>query len=185
MDMNKTLMLITVLVAAIIVGVVVWLQRAGDIDIQLPIAPEITNFEECVAAGYPVAESYPRQCITEDATFIEDIGNELEKTDLIIINNPRPNQLVTSPLEISGQARGTWYFEADFPVYLYDAEGNELAVAPATAQGEWMTEDFVPYNTTLTFEIPDTETGELVLEKSNPSGLPEHADELRIPVRFR
>src|SRR3989344_4611223 len=26
----------------------------------------ITSFEECVAAGYPVAESYPEQCMTPD-----------------------------------------------------------------------------------------------------------------------
>jgi len=24
--------------------------------------PEITNFEECIAAGNPAMESYPRQC---------------------------------------------------------------------------------------------------------------------------
>ena len=32
--------------------------------------------------------------------------------------------------------------------------------------------------------MPATSTGTLVLQKDNPSGLPEHADELRIPVRF-
>ena len=33
----------------------------------------IASFEECVAAGYPVMESYPRQCRTPDGTlFIED-----------------------------------------------------------------------------------------------------------------
>jgi len=36
----------------------------------------------------------------------------------------------------------------------------------------------------ITFENPETATGTLVLEKDNPSGLPEHADELRVPVRF-
>jgi uncharacterized protein YggE len=36
------------------------------------LASEITNFEECVAAGYPVMESYPRQCRTADGeTFVE------------------------------------------------------------------------------------------------------------------
>jgi hypothetical protein len=47
-----------------------------------------------------------------------------------------------------------------------------------------MTEEFVPFTATLTFEQPETETGFLVLEKDNPSGLPEQADELRIPVSF-
>jgi len=36
---------------------------------------EITNFEECVSAGNPVMESYPRQCRNpiSDRTFVEEI----------------------------------------------------------------------------------------------------------------
>ena len=34
----------------------------------------ITNFEECVRAGYPIAESYPAQCFTPDGRgFVEEI----------------------------------------------------------------------------------------------------------------
>ncbi|MBP9816600.1 MAG: hypothetical protein KBD05_01055 [Candidatus Pacebacteria bacterium] len=32
---------------------------------ETPNAP-ITSFEECAAAGYPIAESYPEQCYTPD-----------------------------------------------------------------------------------------------------------------------
>ncbi|MCB9362618.1 hypothetical protein H6504_04230 [Candidatus Woesearchaeota archaeon] len=36
---------------------------------------EITNFEECVAAGNPVMESYPEQCRTEDGKlFVREIA---------------------------------------------------------------------------------------------------------------
>ena len=49
----------------------------------------ITNFDECIQAGNPAMESYPRRCRTEDNNeFIEDIGNELEKQDLIQIDSP-------------------------------------------------------------------------------------------------
>jgi hypothetical protein len=34
----------------------------------------VTNFEECVAAGNPVMESYPRQCRHGEQTFVEDVG---------------------------------------------------------------------------------------------------------------
>lgn len=145
----------------------------------------ITNFDECVAAGNPVMESWPRQCRAGEENFTEDIGNELEKTDLITIDSPRPNAVVASPLEISGRARGNWYFEASFPVKLLDADGNVLAQTPAQAEGEWMTEDFVPYKATLEFETPTTATGTLILEKDNPSDLPENADSLIVPVKFR
>lgn len=34
---------------------------------------QITNFEECIAAGNPAMESYPRQCKAGDVTFTEEI----------------------------------------------------------------------------------------------------------------
>jgi hypothetical protein len=40
----------------------------GCVDKDIPPAPtkNITSFEECVKAGYPILESYPRQCRTPD-----------------------------------------------------------------------------------------------------------------------
>lgn len=50
----------------------------------------ITNFKECIAAGNPVMESYPRQCRAGDKTFVEEIVPpavpDSEKT-----NEPEPN----------------------------------------------------------------------------------------------
>lgn len=34
----------------------------------------IDSFEECVDAGYPVAESYPEQCVSPDGTFTRPAG---------------------------------------------------------------------------------------------------------------
>ena len=105
--------------------------------------------------------------------------------DTISVMAPTINGEVSSPLKVTGQARGTWYFEASFPVSLLDANGKVLAQTPAHAQGEWMTQDFVPFTATLTFKKPVTETGTLVLEKDNPSGLAEYAAEIQIPIRFQ
>ncbi len=145
----------------------------------------ITSFAECSAAGYPVMESWPPRCaVPNGPSFTLDIGNELEKTDLIRIEQPRPTQQVSSPLEIRGQARGSWFFEASFPVKLLDANGSTLASGIATAQGEWMTSEFVPFTATLTYSAPVGATGTLVLQKDNPSGLPEHDDQLIVPVKL-
>lgn len=35
--------------------------------------PSINSFDECVAAGYPILESYPEQCYTEDKRFINEL----------------------------------------------------------------------------------------------------------------
>lgn len=147
---------------------------------------EVKNFNDCLKAGYPIMESYPRQCkIPEGKNFVEDIGNELEKIDLIKISNPRPNQEIESPIIIEGEARGFWFFEASFPVKIFDENNNLLGEIIAQAQSEWMTENFVPFHATLEFPTPSTKTGKLILEKDNPSGLPEHDDQLIIPVVFK
>jgi len=106
------------------------------------------------------------------------------KANLIMVTGLSPGDKVSSPLTIKGEARGYWYFEASFPVELLDGNGNQLAIKPAQAQGEWMTEDFVPFSVTLTFPPPATATGTLMLRKDNPSGLPENEDWLAIPVTF-
>jgi len=145
----------------------------------------VNNFDECEAAGYPIAESYPRQCTTPGGeTFVEGIGNELEKADLIKVSAPRPNAVISSPLKLSGEARGYWYFEASFPVKLYDESGKELGTAIAEAQDDWMTNEFVPFAATLQFNAPASGKGYLVLQRDNPSGLPENDDSLIMPVKF-
>jgi len=145
----------------------------------------ITNFERCLEAGYSVMESYPRQCRgPEDKLFVENIGNELEKSDLIVVNNPRPNQEITSPLLIEGEARGVWFFEGDFPVRLYKNDGTLIAEHYVSAQGEWMAESFVGFTGELEFGFPNTKEGVLILEKDNSSGIVDYNNELRIPVKF-
>lgn len=147
----------------------------------------ISNFDECVQAGYPILESYPRRCrIPEGGSFAEYIGNELEKSDLITIDNPRPNQEIQSPLIITGQARGYWFFEASFPVQLTDKNGSIIARGIATAKTEWMTEEFVSYEANVEFQSPVAGTkGILILKKDNPSGLPENDDALAVPIIFK
>ncbi len=145
----------------------------------------VNTFQECADASQLIMESYPRQCVYGGKTFVENIGNELEKTALIRLDNPRPNQKITSPLLISGQARGNWFFEASFPVALYDSNNNLLVTGIATAQGDWMTTNFVPFVVNLTFATPLTPTGTLILKKDNPSGLPENDDQLIVPVLFQ
>ncbi len=183
--MNKIIVL--VLAVGVIVGGL-WLafQKLETTHDDIVVEPiQITNFDECVAGGNLVMESYPRQCGTPDGKhFTENIGNEMEMADIIKIDSPRPNTKIASPLTITGQARGTWYFEAVFPVELQNADGNVLATGQAQAQSDWMTEDFVPFLATLEFETPATAAGNLILKKDNPSGLPENDKSLTVPVKF-
>lgn len=150
------------------------------------------TYDECVALGNPVMESYPQQCIDAVGNhFTQYIGNGFEKQDLIRLTSPQPTAVVESPLTITGEARGYWFFEASFPVVITDWDGRIIAEHFAQAQGDWMTEEFVPFTAEINFESPYSEgdpdfmrNGTLILQKDNPSGLPENDDALEIPIIF-
>lgn len=119
--------------------------------------------------------------------FDEEVGGPLSASipDMIEVQSPHINAEITSPLSVSGRARGTWFFEGSFPLVLVDWDGLIIAEGYATAQGEWMTEEFVPFTGTLEFEKPSYgKNGSLILRKDNPSGLPEHDAALEIPILF-
>jgi hypothetical protein len=108
-------------------------------------------------------------------------------SDMIQVTAPLENALIdpSKPLDIEGQARGNWYFEASFPVELVDANGTVLAQEPIMTSGNWMTTDFVPFSKQLKFTMPKTNSGTLILRNDNPSGDPAKALELDIPLRFQ
>jgi len=122
--------------------------------------------------------------LTACTAKVQEPTVEQPTNPLIRVESPMAGETITSPLLVTGQARGYWYFEASFPVELLDATGQQIAVNPAQAQGNWMTEEFVPFKSTLIFDKPTTPTGSLVLHKDNPSGLPEKEDSITIPVKF-
>ncbi len=143
-------LLIIAIIVAVVIGGVFYFATSGKKKSEI-----ITNFKECSDAGNPVAESYPRQCRVGDQMYVENIGNELEKIDLIRITSPRPNQKIESPLTIKGEARGVWFFEGSFPLFLADWDGKIIAQYYASAKSEWMTEEFVPFEAVLEFKTPD------------------------------
>jgi len=109
-----------------------------------------------------------------------DLG---DKAQFLSIASPVPGDKLASPLVITGHAR-LWYFEGSFPVLLKDGKGATLATGQATAEGDWMSGKFVPFKATLVFSKPTTATGELILKKDNPSGLPANDDQVSVAVQF-
>lgn len=102
----------------------------------------------------------------------------------IRINEPKKDAHVSSPIRITGEARGQWFFEASFPIILENSLGDEISLGIAEATAEWMTEAFVP------FEGEIVATGAhgphtLVLMKDNPSGDPALDVQVRIPINLQ
>ena len=107
-------------------------------------------------------------------------------SDLIVVNSPKAGGPVSSTtLTVAGKARGTWYFEASFPIQIKNASGTVIAQGPAQAQGDWMTADFVPFAATLSYPAqPAGSHGTIVFKNDNPSGDPARDKSLEVPVVF-
>lgn len=94
-------------------------------------------------------------------------------------------QEISLPFTVTGEARGNWFFEANLPIRVEDRDGNVLQQTYATAQGEWMTTDFVPFRSEpINPENLTANQGFIIIAKDNPSGLPEHNEESRYLVLF-
>lgn len=148
--------------------------------------PAINSFDECAKVNPIESQTYPPQCKTSDGrVFTQDVGNEMQFQDQIELYSPRPNQIVTSPLDVAGRARGSWYFEGVIQVILYGNDNIPIAQTSLHSEGEWMTEDFVDFSGTIAFTKPTkSTTGKLVIRKGIASGLKSTQQELVIPVSF-
>lgn len=119
-----------------------------------------------------------------DADYQKKESSRDTLNNLLKVANPTPGQAITSPLQIAGEARGYWFFEANAPVELLDGNLQTISENYTTALGEWMTTDWVQISGTITFEKPTTKNGFLIFHKANPSGLKEHDMSDTIPVKF-
>ncbi len=126
-------------------------------------------------------QSEPVQCTFNGQTFTEDTNPAPEVT----FDTPQYGDLVSSPMKISGKARGTWFFEATMPAVLKDDQGNILTQGPMHADGDWQTTDFVNFSGTMTFDPGAAPYGVLIISKDNPSGDPANDSSVAIPVRFK
>jgi len=105
------------------------------------------------------------------------------KTEMITVDSPAPGSMIISPLIVSGRARGNWFFEGDFPMVIIDAKGSVIGQSYCTAEGPWMTKEFVAFEGKITFVRPASiGKAVLLLKKDNPTGMPEHDDTIEIPV---
>lgn len=162
---------------------------------------QVKSYEDCKNAGYQLlSPAYPSQCKTPDgqvyvqdvvATEIpEDVKAQIDAVkDLIVVDAPTPYSIITSPVKITGKARGNFYFEATFPIDVVDQDGKVIGHGQAKALSDWMTQDFVPFEATIDFPNQNTQgdfykRGAIVLHNDNPSGLPQNEKSIQIPVLF-
>lgn len=138
-------------------------------------------FTAVLIIGFIVVFTFPAP---QKPKVTNTIPKRINETPEIIVDYPKPNDVVTSPLVVKGKAKGSWYFEGEFPITLYYGVKDAFVNINAFALGEWMTEDYVDFEVIINFPVPPDNDGLLDLRKNNPSGLEEQNKSLQIPLRF-
>ena len=183
--MKKTLLLIGLF--AVLVGAGTYARRIGQSEVLR---------DECVKAG-GTFDAPTTTCTLPDVDLGGVPAPAPADSATTTTGTPDSEDIAVDPVEfvdadsslypaliVSGEARGFWYFEASFPIELRVGT-TTLTTAIATADGDWMTEDFVPFSTTIQYdESYSGRTATLILRKDNPSGLPEHDASVEIEVEL-
>lgn len=140
-----------------------------------------------VVGGYWVFSERIVSLPPSNGTPPDGAAEQANIPDLITVATPLPNEVVGSPITVSGAARGYWFFEGSFPVVVTDWNGLIIGEGYAEAQSEWMTEEYVPFVGMVSYDLPhDTpyKRGTVILMKANPSGLPENDNAIEFQITF-
>ena len=105
-------------------------------------------------------------------------------TSQVVLSEPNPEDTISSPVTVTGQALGSWFFEATFPIKVTDDLNNVLGTGVAKATADWMQAGFVPFTASINFNPGANTHGKLILSKDNPSGEPANDFSIEIPVGF-
>ncbi|MEK7530272.1 MAG: Gmad2 immunoglobulin-like domain-containing protein [Patescibacteria group bacterium] len=133
----------------------------------------------------PQAEAPTGDLPIIDGSQVGQPEYENSSPDDIVVTLPFPGAVTGKDFSVRGRARGTWFFEASFPVFLIDEEGNQLAVALASPEPpgtEWMTSEFIGFKADMVVPADFTGPALLILQNDNPSGLPENQKTVSFPI---
>jgi hypothetical protein len=174
----KTILGILIAIALVIGGYFLFANRTDNVDTSDNLATTTTEVVDNTATTTTSTDT--------TSTTTNNSGGAVVSTADIRITSPRSGATVSSPLKVTGEAKGNWYFEASAPVYLEDASGKKIAQGIITATGDWMTTNFVPFTGTLTWSATSTTStstmANLVFMNDNPSGLPSLSKKVVVPV---
>jgi hypothetical protein len=158
-------------------GVLIWRY----VEIRKADQAKMLALQNIATSTVPALDTATTTASSTDITVYETAL--AHNTDMFEEVSVSSGDIVKSKSKVTGEVRGTWYFEGMFPVELRTGTSTVVWQGGAKANSNWMTTNFVPFSVTLNYAPFGTSTpAMLVLKKDNPSGDPINDDELQIPV---
>lgn len=175
-----------------------YVSRTGP-NCEFAACPETNN--DCAKEGESIGAVYPgvvpKKCcaglmsvIPQGIVGTQGICQKIGIADKLMISSPEPDEKISSPVTVSGKAVGGWFFEASFPVEVYDSNNKLLGSSPVqfvpkSDSDTWMTSDFVDFKGEIKFSQPTTESGYILFKKDNPSGNSAMDESFKLRITFK
>jgi hypothetical protein len=154
---------ISVLILALLVGVVYLLQRSPKVE------PEIQTPE--------VTEPTPEPVASYDKTLVEGGVDDLITLSIV------PNAVMPKGiLSYRGTIEGGYFFEANVLINILDKDKKVLKSSNAVAKTDWMTVGPVDFEGNIDFTGLPAGAGYFEIHNDNASGLPENDKSILIPI---
>lgn len=107
-----------------------------------------------------------------------------EPEPILQTNVPR-NSVIKTDQIVAGKIDNSWLFEGQFNIQIKDSSGRVIATTPVKiVEGQdWTVPGLKDFSVKITFKT-NSQSGTLVINSDNPSGLPENQKSYSIPVKF-
>lgn len=148
-----------------------------------------------LGAAAVFALTSPSMAPTEEPSIPESDNEPASQLSISYVNtntsevtnlNIEAGDTINAPLTMTGEAIGSWFFEATAPVTVVDWNGLIIGEGYIEATAPWMTENLVPFTGIITFTANTTvsNAGAIILKNANASGLPQFDKYVEIPINF-
>lgn len=178
--MKKVLLILIIILAIVAAGLFgySWYVKSR-------VPKVILTFEDCAAAGNLVVDTNPRECHTKQGQLYIEEDNHVALADYIVVKEPSPYSILTSPFKVEGRAAGSWYGNNRLTIKLTDADGRVIVEKSVFALTDTSKEGMVPFVAAVDFSAGNAERGRLLIEKVSLVDIPGKNGPLVIPVKFK
>ena len=181
----KKKFIIIIILLAVIAGLVYGYQLYT----KSRVPTKILTFKDCSDAGNLVVATKPRECHTKKGEVYIEQDNSVSLSDVVVVSDPKPYSVVSSPFKVEGKAKGIWYGNDRITIKLVDPDMKvitEKSVFALTDASQKNQNKMVPFVAALSFQKPaGIERGLILIEKASGVDLGEKNGPLIIPVSFK
>lgn len=122
-------------------------------------------------------------CKSNKVTEEKEGGYKTDKGVSFELISPLPNSEMECEFTLAGEMPREWFFENSFQ-YSILVDGKEVLTGSVQSKDDYTVKEILTFSEKIECEEGCFGDGEIVLKNANPSGLPENADQYRIPVKF-